>query len=179
LGPPNSREGFASVDAIGGFSLSTCTFVRRSAGGRRARSHSSLFPRRSDFGSSPPPAAVSAVGDAKQHFPFAIDPDPIFFEDCSKGESAQTPLLVRNTQASPLTLNRIETSCSCVGVRPVPIEIGPGESKALNVTFDSPSEPDFEGGLSVEITGYLSDGKVAFRTIAKLEIQPYGEHRDD
>ncbi len=128
---------------------------------------------------APPPAAVSAVGDAKQHFPFAIDPDPIFFEDLPAGKSAQAPLLVRNTQALPLTLNRIETSCSCVGAWPVPIEIGPGESKTLSVTFDSPSEPDFEGGLSVEITGYLADGKVAFRTLAKLEIQPSADGRDE
>jgi hypothetical protein len=47
------------------------------------------------------------------------------------------------------------------------------------VTFDSSSDPDFEGGLSVEIDGYLSDGRVAFRTVAKLEIHPYGEDRGD
>ncbi|MFI5456162.1 MAG: DUF1573 domain-containing protein [Isosphaerales bacterium] len=147
-----------------------------------------------------PPAALAAVGaalsslgssrsdqvtragpasGAEQRFPLAISPCPIIFEAYESGESAQTSLVVRNTQSVALTLERIETSCSCIGIAPVPIEIGPGEPRTLNVTFDSSSDPDFEGGLSVEISGYLSDGKIAFRTQAKVEVLPWGEAGHD
>jgi hypothetical protein len=80
--------------------------------------------------------------------------------------------LVRNTQSVPLTLERMETSCSCIAIGPVPIEIGPGKQATLTVTFDPSPDPDFEGGLSVQISGYLSDGRIAFRTQAKAEILP-------
>ncbi len=126
-----------------------------------------------------PPPAVGPVGGGQQHFPLAIGPDPIAFGVLSPGASAQTSLSVRSTQAAPLTLSRVETSCSCVGLAPVPTQIGPGESKTLDVTFDSSSEPEFEGVLSVEITGYLSDGRIGFRTLAKLNIRPDGADRDD
>jgi hypothetical protein len=127
-------------------------------------------------------AALSSLGSstsdpappagAERRFPLVTSPAPINFEILEPGESAQTSLLVRNTQSVPLTLERIETSCSCIAIGPVPIEIGPGKQATLTVTFDPSPDPDFEGGLSVQISGYLSDGTIAFRTQAKADILP-------
>jgi hypothetical protein len=114
----------------------------------------------------PPTRAASG---AQERFPLAISPAPIVFEVLDAGESSRAALLVRNTQSIALTLERIEISCSCVGISPVPIEIGPGERKTLNVTFDSSGDADFEDGLTVDISGYLPDGKIAFRTQAKVQ----------
>jgi hypothetical protein len=128
----------------------------------------------SSLGSSTsgPASAVGPYSGAEQRFPLLTSPALVDFETLEAGESAQTSLLVRNTESVALTLERVETSCSCIAVAPVPIEIGPGKQTALTVTFDSSSEPDFEGGLSVEISGYLADGRVAFRTKTKVEVLP-------
>ena len=128
----------------------------------------------SSLGSSTSDTAPPAgpPGAAEQRFPLKTSPAPIEFEVLEPGESVQTSLLVRNTQSVALALSRVETSCPCIEIAPVPIEIGPGAQETLTATFDSSSEPDFEGGLAVEITGYLADGRIAFRTQVKVDVFP-------
>jgi len=113
---------------------------------------------------------VNSTSGEEQHFPLAISPSPIVFEVLHSGESAKKSLVVRNSQAAPLTIERIEVTCLCIRIAPVPIDVGPGETKTLTVSFDSSSEPEFEGGLSVQITGYLSENKIAFQTQAKIDV---------
>jgi len=117
-----------------------------------------------------PPPPVNSTSGEEQHFPLAISPSPIVFEVLHSGESAKKSLVVRNSQAAPLTIERIEVTCLCIRIAPVPIDVGPGETKTLTVSFDSSSEPEFEGGLSVQITGYLSENKIAFQTQAKIDV---------
>ena len=73
---------------------------------------------------------------------------------------------------------RIETSCPCIGVGPVPIQIGPGETQTLTVKFDPSSDGEYAGKLGVNITGYFSDGTVAFRTRVKIHVSPGLEDRE-
>jgi len=77
---------------------------------------------------------------------------------------------LRNPQSEPVYLERIDTSCSCVKVTPASIQIGSGEMKNLLVRFDSSAEPNFRGGLSVEITGFGKGERVVFRSQVNLEV---------
>jgi len=88
-----------------------------------------------------------------------------------EGEAIERPLSIRNTRDDALTLERVETSCPCIGVSPIPIEIGPRQTKVLSVSFNPSSDPDFEGELSVQLTGYLSSGGIAFRTEVRLRSE--------
>ncbi len=101
-----------------------------------------------------------------------MGPSPIMLGVVAAGDSVQTTVSVRNPRSAPITLERIETGCSCISVAPVPIEIGPGERRVLTVTFDSSSDPEFDGDLSIEIIGYVADDTVAFRAEAKVSILP-------
>jgi hypothetical protein len=124
---------------------------------------------------SPPLAAITPI----QGFPLAINPETIVFGPISAGELLQHPFCVRNTQQTPLTLQRIGTSCPCIRVTSLPVQVGPAESRGLSVTFDPASEADFVGRLRVGITGYLSDGRIAFLAHVDLEVTRQVDARND
>lgn len=54
---------------------------------------------------------------------------------------------------------RVESSCPCVAVAPAAFEVAPGGSVALAVARDLADEPDFRGGLAVEVVGRAADGR--------------------
>jgi hypothetical protein len=89
---------------------------------------------------------------------------------------AESSLLVRNTEAVPVTLERVTTSCPCVRVAMAPLELRSNEARSLSLTVDPTDDPGFEGGLSVQMTGYLSDGGIGFQTKVNFEAQLEGGH---
>lgn len=86
-------------------------------------------------------------------------------------DSLEKPVSVRNARSGPLTVERFETSCPCVSVSALPLRIGRGEAGILWVRFDPSSVPDFEGSLTVELTGLLAGGEIAFRTEVRLRVE--------
>jgi hypothetical protein len=86
------------------------------------------------------------------------------------GQEARADLTLANPGSQALTIERVETSCSCLTIAPRSIRIAPGESKTLSLEFDPSEEPDFRGGLSIDVTGFAAGG-VAFHTRAKLEVR--------
>jgi len=118
---------------------------------------------------TPPP--LNPTSSENRHFPLEISPDPIDLDVVHEGEGIERPLSLRNTRDDALTLERVETSCACVRVSPIPVEVGPRQTKVLSVGFNSSSDPDFEGKLSVHLTGYLSGGEIAFRTEVRLRSE--------
>jgi len=88
-----------------------------------------------------------------QGYPLTISPDPITLGVLAKPTLLQGTFSVENTGNAPLILERIETSCPCIRIAPVPFQIKAKERKLCTVTFDPSSEPDFRGKLSVEVSG--------------------------
>jgi hypothetical protein len=119
----------------------------------------------------PPPSSLEPSNSARQHLPLAISPDPIELGVLQPGQSARRSLTVRNTLSEPLPLERFETSCPCTRFRGIPIYMGPNETRELEVSFDPPEDPDFQGALCVNVTGYLADGRVALQTRVKLKVE--------
>jgi hypothetical protein len=85
------------------------------------------------------------------------------------GQKAKANLSVTNHGQEPVAVDRIETGCPCLTVTPSSIRLMPDETGAVAVEFDPSSEPDFRGGLAVDITGY-ADAGVVFRTKATLTV---------
>jgi hypothetical protein len=69
-----------------------------------------------------------------------------------------------------MMIERIETSCPCLATTPGSIRISPGESKVLAIEFDPSAEPDFRGGLSVDVTGHAGE-RVAFHTLVNVDVR--------
>jgi hypothetical protein len=70
-----------------------------------------------------------------------------------------------------VAVERIETSCPCLQVDPKSLQIGPGERISLRVTFDPSHDPDFRGGLAIDVTGYTKDGSIVFRRRVDLDVR--------
>jgi len=115
------------------------------------------------------PFSLSSVGTRGQHFPLEISPDPISLGVVDTGQKARGSLTLVNHGSQPVRVERIESSCPCLAITPHLIRIGPHEKKVLTVEFDGSVEPDFHGGLAIDVTGYAAE-RVAFHTVAKLEI---------
>jgi Protein of unknown function (DUF1573) len=106
------------------------------------------------------------------NFPISVTPDPIRLGVFAPRNTISAPLLVRNAQARPVTIERIETSCACISIIPVTLQIESNEEETVHATFEPSSiEAGFEGRLSVEIVAYLVGGKIAFRTWIQFELR--------
>jgi len=85
------------------------------------------------------------------------------------GQTATAVVALINRTSDAITIERIDTSCPCLAVTPGSFRIDSGERLALNLKFDSSTEPEFRGRLSIEVTGYAANG-AAFQTRVKLEV---------
>jgi hypothetical protein len=83
---------------------------------------------------------------------------------------SKAALSLTNCGSRELLIDRLETGCPCLTITPERLRIGPSESEVVAVTFDPSGEPDFHGGLSIDISGY-SRGNLAFRTVAQVEVR--------
>lgn len=127
------------------------------------------------IGSSPSnesPVLRDPTSASSQRFPLAINPDPITFGVVGGRTLAQRLFSARNTRNAPFVLERVETSCPCIRVAPLPVKLEANETRNWTVTFDPLVDPTFEGRLSVEIIGYLAGGQIAFRTNVNLNVRP-------
>lgn len=115
----------------------------------------------------PPP--LESTSPAQAHSRLAISPDPIVL-DVADGEAlAEASLNVRNLLGESVTIERIETSCPCISIDGTPIRLDPNEATDLNVALDPSDDLDFEGRLSVRVTGYLNDGRIGFQSRVNIE----------
>ena len=87
--------------------------------------------RESASSAYPPPSPQSA-----QPARLIVTPDPISLGTLRPGQSAEVAVTVRNPGDEDVTLARVEPSCDCVRIRPMPIRVQAGRSVALTVSFD-------------------------------------------
>jgi len=81
-------------------------------------------------------------------------------------------IALHNSSRQPAIVERIQTSCPCLHVEKQSITLRPGESADLPVRFDSLDEPDFRGGLSIEVVGRGVTGGVVFATQVNVQVRP-------
>jgi hypothetical protein len=118
-----------------------------------------------------PPPALGPAYPSRQLFPLEIDPNPVSLGILEVGQSGERLVSLRNPQSELVYLERISTSCPCIQVTPAPIQVSPRETKNLTVRFDLSTEPDFRGGLSVEITGIGVGEQVLFQSKVDFEVR--------
>ncbi len=123
----------------------------------------------------PPPTITQARVDVSRlmfsTIPLEINPDPTELGVLKSSQQAESQVVLRNPGRGPIVIGRIETSCPCVRVAPGMFPVGPGEAKSLAVRFDPSDEPDFRGELSVIVTGYDGEARVAFANRVNLEVR--------
>jgi Protein of unknown function (DUF1573) len=88
-----------------------------------------------------------------------------------RGQKARVAFTIVNHGSQPAEIQRIETSCPCLTATPGKFLIVPGEERILGVEFDASAEPDFRGGLSIEVIGRGTAGETVFETRANVEVR--------
>jgi hypothetical protein len=68
-----------------------------------------------------------------------------------------------NMGEAPVRVTRIRSSCPCLKLEPIPLEVPPGGTVPVLARLDLSSEPHFAGGLSITVAGYTPAGKLAFQ----------------
>ncbi len=96
-------------------------------------------------------------------------PESVVLSGGGSERRKQAKLELKSRQQIPLTIDRVESSCPCVNVTPMPTRVEPYGVATLGVMFDPADEPDFHGSLSVRLTGY-SGGRLAFVTRINIDV---------
>lgn len=115
------------------------------------------------------PPLLNSASSASADSPLEISPNPISLGAVLTSKKAKASFTLANHWSQIVAVERIETSCPCLTISPESFHIQPGERKSIAVEFDPSTEPDFQGGLSIEITGYAV-GSVVFHTLVKVEV---------
>ena len=124
----------------------------------------SCAPRSSD--PSRPPLPISSA----QSTPLIVDPSPITLGKLRQGQGARTIVTLRNVIDEDIVLKRFETSCDCIRATPAALRVTPHGSSSFSIAFDPAKDDDFQGQLSVSLTGYDPKGLVVLRTNVDLEV---------
>jgi Protein of unknown function (DUF1573) len=98
-------------------------------------------------------------------------PERISLGSLSPGETKRSRFTLTNPGLESITIERVTTSCPCVEVGPVPVQIRPGKTESMEVKFDPAEEPEFRGRLSIEVSGLDPAGSIAFRTHIGIDVR--------
>jgi Protein of unknown function (DUF1573) len=113
---------------------------------------------------------ASKVTTDGHKFPLTVKPSTLDMGSIVSGEFGSAILEITNVTSAELTIAKIESSCPCVGVTPIPLRVAPGSACQGKVRFDSTEEPSFRGSLSVELVGKAKDGAILFQTSVKVKV---------
>jgi hypothetical protein len=95
---------------------------------------------------------------------------PLSLGILSPGQPARGVLTLKNETADVVIVDHVTTSCPCISAAPLPLRLEPGATAKIVVSFDPTNEPDFRGGLGVEVKGFDQAGAALLRTTVDLEV---------
>ena len=100
-----------------------------------------------------------------------VIPDRLDLGTLAPGQDAHAKLSLRNNGDKPIVVARVKTSCECVTLEPSEFQVDPQSTVTLDVQYDSSRDPDFLGGLGVNLTGEASSGTALFCVNVDLSVQ--------
>lgn len=86
------------------------------------------------------------------------------------GSVKQVKMAVLNSGQIGIDLMRVEASCPCVHVAPLPLHIVPEAEKDISVSFDPIDEPEFRGRLVVTLRGFDSADRLVLVAEVLVEV---------
>jgi hypothetical protein len=99
-----------------------------------------------------------------------VSPDPVDLGTLRAGRSARAAIALRNTTGRTIVVDRIESSCDCLSLPALPLEVRPGSRAEFPVVFDSSHEAGFAGELGILVRGFDSGNTLVFRTQVRCEV---------
>ncbi len=107
----------------------------------------------------------------------AVVSGPIVIDQSGCGEA---DLSLRNTSSIPIRIERVQTSCPCVSLSPLPMLIDVREVKVLRVSFTpTADDAELDHRLRVQIVGYAADSTVVVQAAVVIEPGALGDSAGD
>ncbi len=85
--------------------------------------------------------------------------------------SEQERFELTNPGSELVRVTRVSSSCPCLMLEPIPLEVPPGGSLPVLARLDLASEPQFIGGLSIAVAGYTPVGELAFNLTVEATVR--------
>lgn len=98
------------------------------------------------------------------------NPDMIDFGTLPRHAQRKGSFTLSNPGMTSVPIARIESSCPCVRARLAQSTISPGGKVELEIELDFREEPDFTGGLLVEVLGQTPEGTLAFSVKISMTV---------
>lgn len=95
----------------------------------------------------------------------------IDFGEVNSGHKAKVAIVVTNATDKSVEISSISTSCSCLTFNLGKKVITPSETITAQLLLDLSKEPDFVGGLMMEVTAKTPDGAIAFSLHASVDVR--------
>lgn len=115
------------------------------------------------------PSAEREVAPAHREA-VSVEPGVLDIGVVSPGTKRSAKMVIVNRGTRSLLLMNIESSCPCVKAAGLPVTIPAAGSREIEIIFDSSGEPDFRGGLAVELLGRDAAAGPVFRTKVKVDV---------
>jgi hypothetical protein len=86
------------------------------------------------------------------------------------GSPASNRLLLRNPTSAGVVVSRGESSCPCIELQEVPIEIDPGGEAEVRIGFAPEEDLEFRGKLAATLVGLDPEGGKLFECRVHVEV---------
>lgn len=108
----------------------------------------------------PPPAKALLI----------VSPSEIDLGKVEQGAQKRLALNLRNPGTKPVRVGRIQTSCSCLRLELLDPDIPAEDYVPAELQLDMRKEPDFVGGLRIDVAVWESAGELAFRLTVDVDV---------
>lgn len=116
------------------------------------------LPRRAP--EEPQPLSMAAPSPAAgPAFPVVPSAVVIDLGDLKPGAIVERAFTLRNGSSEQILIDTVETSCECTTVKLSNKMLAPGTTTDATVRFDLSSDPDFTGGLLIDVAGWAFKGR--------------------
>jgi tetratricopeptide (TPR) repeat protein len=100
----------------------------------------------------------------------AIVARPVDLGVLAPGLSGRANFLILNPLRKAVVIDRVTTSCPCVRIMGLPVQIQPSDSAEVTVLFDPTEDRNFRGSLSVHVIGEDQGGTPLFETLVNVTV---------
>jgi hypothetical protein len=116
-------------------------------------------------------AVVPGGHDSSAKSLLSINPESVDLGKVPQGSLHMRTVWLENRRQTPVRIVSLTSSCECAQILLPTRTVLPGEKIAASVECDLAKEPDFSGGLSIDLAGQSPDGEAAFALRALLTVE--------
>ena len=98
-------------------------------------------------------------------------PESFVVEKVRCGERLRAEVLVKNRRAKRCAVAAWRTSCDCLSIQPDTVSVEPADAARLTCALDFSSEPEFAGGLGIQVEGLDAARNVVLQFEVRVSVR--------